>query len=167
MKPHTTQAWLHSKDPEFKEKTNEIVDLYTNPPEGCAVICGVDEKPIQATEHKHDRKPAVPGKAAKVEYEYIRHGTQALIAGFDIGNGHVTAQCGDTRKSTDLINFMEGISAAYTGYDKIHIVWDNLNIHHVLTKGGQHSIRVMKINLYSIIPHCMHHGSIRWRYSSP
>ena len=129
LKPHKTQAWLHSKDPEFKEKTNEIVDLYINPPEGCAVVC-VDEKPMQATEHKNEMKPAVPGNAAKVEYEYIRHGTQALIAGFDIENGHVTAQCGDTRKSTDLIDFMEGIAAAYTGYDKIHIVWDNLNIHH-------------------------------------
>jgi transposase len=120
LKPHKTQAWLHSKDPEFKEKTNEIVDLYINPPEGSAVIC-VDEKPMQATEHKHDMKPSVPGNAAKVEYEYIRHGTQALIAGFNIENGHVTAQCGDTRKSTDLIDFMEGIAVAYAGYDKIHI----------------------------------------------
>lgn len=128
LKPHKTQAWLHSKDPEFKEKTNEIVDLYINPPEGCATIC-VDEKPMQATEHKQEMKPSVPGAACKVEYEYIRHGTQCLIAGFNIEDGHVIAQCGDTRKAPDLIDFMENIAVQYASCDKIHIIWDNLNIH--------------------------------------
>ena len=32
LKPHKHKMWLHSKDPEFKEKVNEIVDYTLNPP---------------------------------------------------------------------------------------------------------------------------------------
>lgn len=129
LRPHKTQAWLHSKDPEFKEKTNEIVDIYLNPPKKCVTIC-VDEKPMQAIEHKNEMKMPVPGVAGKVEYEYIRHGTQALIAGFNIENGHVNAQCRDCRKADDLKDFMENLAITYADYENIHIIWDNLNIHH-------------------------------------
>ena len=61
--------WLHSKDPAFKEKVNEIVELHHNLPENSVVI-SVDEKTgIQATMPK-------PGKPGKYEYEYIRQGME-------------------------------------------------------------------------------------------
>jgi transposase len=129
LKPHKTKAWLHSKDPQFKEKTNEVVELYLNPVEDSAVIC-VDEKPMQATEHKNELRLPEPEIAAKKEYEYIRHGTQALIAGFNIANGQVTAQCNDTRKASDLLEYMEFLALEYSWAEKVHIIWDNLNIHH-------------------------------------
>lgn len=43
LKPHKTQMWLHSKDPDFKQKTNDIVSLYIDPPRDVVVLC-VDEK---------------------------------------------------------------------------------------------------------------------------
>lgn len=131
LKPHKTAMWLHSPDPLFKEKVNDIVTLYVNPPEpGTIVIC-VDEKTgMQATEHKHPMKLPLPCRAGRKEYEYIRHGTQALIAGFSITDGEVTAQCGDTRTADDLQAFMETLAARYREYKKIIIIWDNLNIHH-------------------------------------
>ncbi len=39
IKPHKTQMWLHSKDPRFKEKTNDIVSLYLDPPQDAVVLC--------------------------------------------------------------------------------------------------------------------------------
>jgi hypothetical protein len=33
LHPNKFRMWLHSKDPAFKEKVNEMVELYHNPPE--------------------------------------------------------------------------------------------------------------------------------------
>ena len=129
LKPNKFEMWLHSKDPEFTGKVNEVVDLYLKPPENSVVIC-VDEKTgMQATERKYDIKMPIPGKAGKYEYEYIRHGTQSLISGFNIANGKVIAECSQTRKSEDLMEFMEKLALEYQSEANIHIIWDNLNIH--------------------------------------
>jgi transposase len=129
LKPNKFKMWLHSKDPEFESKVNEIVDLYLNPPEN-AVVISVDEKTgMQAIERKYETKMPSPGNVGKYEYEYIRHGTQSLIAGFDIVTGKVTAECLPTRKAEDLIAFMEKLAIEYKEEKEIHIIWDNLNIH--------------------------------------
>jgi len=131
LKPHKTKMWLHSPDPQFKEKVNDIVNLYTTPPEKNTIVISVDEKTgMQATEQKYELKLPSPMKAGRKEYEYIRHGTQALIAGFSIADGEVTAVCGDTRTADDLLAFMEKLADRYKDYKKIVIIWDNLNIHH-------------------------------------
>lgn len=128
LHPHRVKMWLHSMDPDFKEKVNAVVDLYLNPPPDTVVVC-VDEKTgVQATERKCPTRPARPGQSARVEYEYIRHGTQALIAGFNIFTGKVTASCGKTRKADDLMAFMERLATQYQG-QKVTVIWDNLNIH--------------------------------------
>jgi transposase len=129
LKPHKRQMWLHSKDPKFKEKTNDIVSLYLSPPQDAVVLC-VDEKTgIQANQRKNETKCAFPGKPARYEYEYIRHGTQSLLASFNIKTGEVLAECRDSRKADDLISFMEAVASHHKNAEKIIIVWDNLNIH--------------------------------------
>jgi len=84
IKPQATRMWLHSRDPLFREKVAEIVELYLNPPRD-AVVVSIDEKTgMQAVERKYEDEPARPGRLARREFEYIRHGTQALIAAFEI-----------------------------------------------------------------------------------
>jgi transposase len=128
IKPHKTRMWLHSTDPRFRERVAEIVDLYVNPPKDETVVC-VDEKTgMQAVERKHPEKPAQPGQLRRREFEYIRHGTQTLIAAFEITTGEVLSHCGPTRKGPDLEAFMERVAERYpTGI--VHVVWDNLNTH--------------------------------------
>jgi transposase len=112
----------------FRARVSEIVALYLNPPKDGVVIC-IDEKTgMQATERKHPDASATPGQLLKREFEYIRHGTQTLIAGFEITSGEVLSHCGTTRTGDDLEAFMEEVAARYpTG--KVHVVWDNLNTH--------------------------------------
>jgi hypothetical protein len=43
----------------------------------------------QALERQAPDKPMKPGQPIKREYEYIRHGTQTLIASFDISSGTI------------------------------------------------------------------------------
>lgn len=131
LKPHRVRMWLHSPDPEFKNKVNEIVDLYLNPPQDAVVLC-IDEKTgMQATERKYETQRPIPGRPGRYEYEYIRHGTQSLLASFDIRTGRVVARCGSTRTAGDLLAFMdEQVAFEYRHAKRIIVVWDNLNIHH-------------------------------------
>jgi transposase len=44
------------------------------------------------------------GKPERQEFEYIRHGTQALIANFEVATGKIShATVGDTRKEDDFV----------------------------------------------------------------
>lgn len=129
IRPHRVEMWLHSSDPDFRLKAKEICELYLDPPEGAHVI-SVDEKPgMQALERKFTCSSPRPGQPFRMEYEYKRHGTQTLIASFNVQTGQVYGHCGHTRKADDLIEFMEDLALQYpTG--EVHIIWDNLNIHH-------------------------------------
>jgi hypothetical protein len=58
---------------------------------------------IQATERLAKDLPMRPGKVARKEFEYIRHGTQSLIASFDVATGQIIEPtCGDTRTEVDF-----------------------------------------------------------------
>lgn len=129
IRPHRMRLWLHSPDPEFAAKVRFICGLYRYPPPGATVLC-VDEKTgMQALERKYPTRWPGPGQAGHWEYEYIRHGTRALIASWDIRTGRVLAQCGPRRTADDLLAFMEMVAQRYpTG--PVYIIWDNLNIHY-------------------------------------
>jgi transposase len=128
LRPHRVRQWLHSPDPQFRQKVNEICALYRQAPKG-SVVLSVDEKTgIQAIERKHADRAPRPGRARRREFEYIRHGTQALIAAMDVHSGRVLGSCTDRRTQDDLVAFMEQVALAYPK-GPVHIVWDNLNTH--------------------------------------
>jgi hypothetical protein len=119
---------LHSIDPEFREKATRICDLYLHPPLDSVVVC-VDEMPgVQALRRKYpDHWGTSKGKRQRRhEFEYVRGGTQAMIAGFEVQSGEVIAHCGDNRSAASLELFMEDLAAKYpTG--TVYIVWDNIH----------------------------------------
>lgn len=130
LRPHKIRMWLHSRDPQFKEKVNDVVGLYLEPPAD-AVVLSVDEKTsIQALERPHYQgKPAKPGQPGRQEFEYVRHGTTSLIAAFNVQSGQVLDHLGPTRTAEDLLAFMEQVAEHYRDAKKIVVIWDNLNTH--------------------------------------
>ncbi len=130
VKPHKTEQWLHSPDPEFRQKVTGICDLYLKPPPAGSVVLCIDEKPgMQALARRFPDRAAAPGRRRRREFEYKRHGTQTLIGSFEVHTGRVIAHCGDSRKAEDLVRFMEEIAAHYPN-QVVHVIWDNLNIHY-------------------------------------
>lgn len=128
VRPHRVRQWLHSPDPQFREKVNAICALYRRAPKG-SVVLSVDEKTgIQAIERKHADRHAQPGRLRRHEFEYIRHGTQALTAALDVHTGRVLGRCTDRRTQADLVAFMEDVARAYPS-GPVHVIWDNLNTH--------------------------------------
>ncbi len=87
LKPHRHRMWLNSRDPDFEAKEADIVGLYLNPPENALVVC-VDEKTaIQALGRTRPSKGMRPGSPEKVEFEYVRHGTQSPFAALLVHEG--------------------------------------------------------------------------------
>ncbi len=85
---------------------------------------------IQALERKFPTQPMRPGKPERQEFEYIRHGTQTLIASFDVASGQVTqATVGDTRTESDYLAHVRQLIATDPVAIKWHLVMDCLNTH--------------------------------------
>ncbi len=85
---------------------------------------------IQALERQFPDKPMQPGKPVKREFEYIRHGTQTLIASFDISSGKILHETiGQTRTELDFISHVQRMIQANPEIKKWHLVMDCLNIH--------------------------------------
>lgn len=85
---------------------------------------------IQALERKARDLPMRPGKPQRREFEYIRHGTQTLIASFDIASGQIpTATVGNTRTETDYLAHIQHTLATAPDATKWHLVMDCLNTH--------------------------------------
>ena len=85
---------------------------------------------IQALERKMPDIPMKPGRCVKFEFEYIRHGTQALIATFNVASGRIDqADVGLTRTEKDLDGHLRALFAQYPNAPKIHLVMDCLNTH--------------------------------------
>lgn len=84
---------------------------------------------VQALERAAPSLPMQPGKVERREYEYIRHGTQTLIAGFDVASGEVIGTVGDSRTEEDYAAFLENLFASDTAQTEWKVVSDNLNTH--------------------------------------
>lgn len=85
---------------------------------------------IQALERKFPNQPMRPGKRERQEFEYIRHGTQTLIASFDVASGQVAgATVGDTRYLSDYLAHVRQLIATDPAAVKWHLVMDCLNTH--------------------------------------
>jgi putative transposase len=85
---------------------------------------------IQALERKAPDLPMGPGKIRRREFESIRHGTQTLIASFDVAKGEVIhASVGDTRTEVDYLRPVQQTIASDPKATKWHLVMDCLNIH--------------------------------------
>ena len=85
---------------------------------------------IQALERAMPTLPMKPGRPEKREFEYIRHGTQSLIASFNVATGRIDhASVGDTRTEADLEAHLSVLIAQSPNAPKIHLVMDCLNTH--------------------------------------
>lgn len=85
---------------------------------------------IQALERKVPEQSMKPGQCVRIEFEYIRHGTQALIASFNVANGRIDqADVGDTRTEQDLEAHLKALLNRYPKAPKVHLVMDCLNTH--------------------------------------
>jgi len=118
----------------FDGKVSDINELYQQAPElaeqGQRVESTDEMTGIQALERNHPDVPMSPGKVARREFEYIRHGTLTFMFNFDIVTGRVVAcTARPTRTEQDFLHHIQGRVIAEPPTTQWHFVSDNLNIH--------------------------------------
>lgn len=98
--------------------------------EGVRTI-SVDEKTgIQALQRNAPDLVMKVGQVHRREFEYTRHGTQCLIANFDVASGKIIAPTvSDTRTEQDFVNHIEKLIQSDPLAQKWRIVCDQLNTH--------------------------------------
>jgi transposase len=134
LKPHRIRYWLTVKpDPQFDEKCVDICQVYGTAQERAKTgVCtvSIDEMTgIQALERAAPSLPMRSGSVERREYEYIRHGTQTLIAAFDVAAGKISGRIGASRTEDDFAAFLDHLIASKPPATKWEIIADNLNTH--------------------------------------
>ncbi len=134
MKPHRIRYWLTAKpDERFDDKCADICAVYARAQErmedGVRTVSVDEMTGIQALERLAATLPMRPGMVERQEYEYIRHGTQTLIAGFDVATGRVCGTIGARRTEDDFAAFLGRLFADAADETEWDIVADNLNTH--------------------------------------
>ena len=163
VRPWQYQSWIYPRDPDFAAKATVILDLYQGFYQGEPLgpgdrILSFDAKPsIQARGRIHQTLPAAPGRPARVEHEYVRHGALALLAGLDVQTGKVFAS---TPRTTGIVPFMELAGQVmarpeYKNAPRVFVVVDNGSDHR-----GQAAIdRLRKAHPNAIMIHTPVHAS--------
>jgi transposase len=130
------EYWLNAKpdDPgAFAAQVAAVCEVYQHAPavaeQGGHVISTDEKTGIQALERAAPTLPIKPGIVERPEYEYLRHGTQCLIANFDVATGEVVAPTiGPSRTEEDFAGHIAQTIATDPEAPWLFIV-DQLNIH--------------------------------------
>ena len=93
-------------------------------------VVSCDEKTgMQALERLHPTLPMQPGQVERREFEYVRHGTQTLIATMEVATGTMLApSVGPTRTEADFAAHVAGVVETAPA-DAWIFVCDQLNTH--------------------------------------
>ncbi|PZR62980.1 MAG: IS630 family transposase [Chloroflexi bacterium] len=128
LKPHRSETFKFSRDPQLVAKVTEVVGLYLAPPER-AIVLSVDEKTqIQALDRTQPMLPLRPGQVERHTHDYKRNGTLSLFAALEVGSGAVTHQARARHTGADFLAFLRRLARAYPS-GEVHVVLDNVSTH--------------------------------------
>jgi transposase len=129
LKPHQTEAFKLSPDPQFIDKVRDIVGLYLNPPEAAVVLCVDEKSQIQALDRSAPLLPLMPGVPARQSHDYLRHGTTNLYAALDVASGQLLAEMTPRHRAEEFRRFLNLIDAGVPAHLDVHVVLDNSSTH--------------------------------------
>jgi hypothetical protein len=136
VKPHHSRYWLTPREHDPVVLAGQIATvctLYAAAPaiaaRGGHVVSTDEMTGIQALERAAPTLPARPGQVERREFEYVRHGTQCLIANWDVVQGRLVAPTvGPTRTEADFAAHIAHTIATDPDAEWVFVA-DQLNTH--------------------------------------
>ena len=129
LKPHQTETFKLSPDPQFIDKVRDIVGLYLNPPEAAVVLCVDEKSQIQALDRSAPILPLMPGVPQRQSHDYLRNGTTNLYAALDIASGQLLAEMTPRHRAEEFRRFLNLIDKTVPAHLDVHVVVDNSSTH--------------------------------------
>jgi hypothetical protein len=115
---------------EYIAKMEDVLEVYERPYDQQEPIVCLDEKPITLHADVRPASPAAPGREARRDNEYERRGTANVFCAVEPKAGrHFTFPTPD-RSGFEFARVTVELALAYPEARTIHLVMDNLNIHH-------------------------------------
>jgi hypothetical protein len=107
-----------------------LLELYARAKSTAEPVICIDEKSLQLIGHSRTPLPMDRHSPAKVDYEYVRHGTANLFVAVEPKAGQRFVSVTEHRGKADFVGFMsELLKNTYAKARRVHVVLDNLNIH--------------------------------------
>ena len=134
IRPHLNSYWCipPKEDAEFVAHMEDILDVYQLPYDPQFPVWCMDEKPYQLLDDSREPLPMRPGDVAKIDSEYVRHGTVSVFCFMQPHTGRIEHCVEETRTAVDwaekiryLVDVLEPEAK------KIILVMDNLNTHSI------------------------------------
>jgi len=132
LKPHLTQTFKISNDPNFAEKVVDIVGLYMNPPANAMVLSFDERTRIQALDRTQVQLPHLPPRPGQVErrtHDDKRNGTASLYAAFELASGKIIGRVTERHRAKEFLEFMRQIERNTPKELNLHVILDNSSTH--------------------------------------
>src|ERR671910_1249019 len=129
LKPHLTDPFKLSGDPQFIEKVRDVVGLYLDPPERALVLCVDEKSQIQALDRTAPSLPLLPTTPARRTHDYVRNGTTSLFAALDVASGKVISQVHRRHRHQEFLKFLGTIDRNVPAELDVHLICDNYGTH--------------------------------------
>lgn len=105
--------------------------LYWLPVDGRFPVVCFDERPCFLLGNAVKSLAMKAGTVERQHYGYEKHGSCALLAAIEPKTGKRLAQVFDQRRKREYALFLKELAAQYPAAEKIRLVQDNLNTHHL------------------------------------
>lgn len=129
LQPHRQETFKLSTDPQFVQKTRDIVGLYLDPPTKAVVLCVDEKSQIQALDRTQPILPIAPGVPERRTHDYMRHGTTTLFAALDVATGKVIGRLHRRHRSREFLRFLREVNREVPEHLDVHLVMDNYGTH--------------------------------------
>lgn len=116
----------------FVARMEEILDLYSQPYDLSRPVVCMDEMPVGLVSDSREPLPARPGRVAKQDYEYVRHGGANVFGALDFKGGRRCLQVSHRRTGADFACFLKKLAdEVFPWAQTIRLVLDNLSTHNM------------------------------------
>jgi hypothetical protein len=110
----------------------DVLAVYARPLDPARPLVVMDEKPLQLLADARPGQPAAPGRPAREDSEYVRHGTCSIFMWAEPLKGWRRADALPTRTRLDWAEQVARLlEEDYPDAEKVVLVMDNLNTHSV------------------------------------
>lgn len=106
-----------------------VLDVYRRPYDRRFPVICMDESPRQLIGEAKTPIPGAPGRPARYDYEYKRHGVCNVFMANEPLAGKRMVKVTDRKTKQDWATFVADIADEYQHAERITLVMDNLNTH--------------------------------------
>jgi len=114
---------------EFVAQMEKVLEVYKRPYDRSFPVVCMDESPRQLIDEVKMPIPGAPGRPARYDYEYKRHGVCNVFMANEPLAGKRMVKVTARRTKQDWALFIMEIEQSYPDAEKITLVMDNLNTH--------------------------------------